>query len=131
MSGWEFFNSSNPKARKEYVCQWCNEPILVGEQHHHYWGKWEGDMQSTRMHLECADAASDSDLETLPDNTIPRGMTYQEYERCGTCEYCESLYPMTKNWNGPDICPMCEAAIKHGYLDADTELYIQTAGVTA
>ena len=88
---WEFYSSAQPKARKEHRCAWCHEPIVVGEVHHHYWGKYDGEMQSTRMHLECQEASNNSDLdETLPDETIPRGMTYGDFEARENCSWCDS-----------------------------------------
>jgi len=50
---WEFYNETYPVARKEHICEHCYEPIVVGEKHFHYWGKCNGQMQTTRLHLEC------------------------------------------------------------------------------
>ena len=89
MNGWDFVNYADPVGRKQYKCQWCREPILIGEKHHHYWGKYDGEMQDIRMHTECAKAAQRSDLDDgLPMETIPRGMTYDAYDAMDPCEEC-------------------------------------------
>ena len=47
-----------PKARKQHQCTWCYEPILIGEKYARERGICDGDPQVTKMHAECAAAAS-------------------------------------------------------------------------
>lgn len=54
---WVQLSSRQPVARKEHRCEWCTEPIIVGEKHEHYTGVYDGDFQSTRMHFECLEAS--------------------------------------------------------------------------
>jgi len=54
----EFDNMSYPVGRKAYRCEWCGQSILTGEKHVHYVGKWDGEFQNWRMHLECYNESS-------------------------------------------------------------------------
>ena len=71
----DFGNTMRPVARKEYKCAWCLGPILRGEQHVHFVGKWEGEFQNWRMHNECEEDADDNDALregfTDGDGTMP------------------------------------------------------------
>lgn len=49
----EFYSESRPKARKQYHCVECSAPILKGEVHLSYRGKWDGDFSTGRQHLLC------------------------------------------------------------------------------
>jgi hypothetical protein len=46
-------SESEPVARKPHRCIWCGEEITKGVKHFHYTGKFDGDFQSNRLHLEC------------------------------------------------------------------------------
>jgi hypothetical protein len=48
------------KPVKEHSCVWCPEKILIGEQHLRYVGKWEGEFQDWRTHVECEKAMKSS-----------------------------------------------------------------------
>lgn len=66
-----------PKARKEHVCIWCEEKILVGEKHHRQAGRVYGEFQDNRYHAECWTDASRSfregDCDFVPgQGTRPR-----------------------------------------------------------
>jgi hypothetical protein len=62
-----------PVARKQYRCEWCGEPIKIGEKHPQFVGKWEDEFQSWRMHSECYEATSRDDLS--------EGFTPYEHDR--------------------------------------------------
>ena len=51
----EFYSDSEPVARKEHHCIECAAPILKGEKHYSYNGKWAGEFGSGRQHLLCRD----------------------------------------------------------------------------
>lgn len=70
----DFYNTTTPRARKDYRCEWCGDPIPTGEQHVHFVGVWEGEWQNWRMHNECHEAAADS--EEMQD-----GLSPYEHER--------------------------------------------------
>lgn len=59
----EFGSYLYPRARKQHRCEWCGEPIPVGEKHTQYVGKWEGEFQNWRMHNECFDSADKEDRQ--------------------------------------------------------------------
>jgi hypothetical protein len=52
----EFYDYSEPVARKKHVCCECSAPIDNGEKHFHCVGKWNGDFQTYRQHLLCMEA---------------------------------------------------------------------------
>ena len=61
MMGWQHISDTTPKARKEYQCCLCGEIIPIGEKHVYRFGSDDGDGLSSRMHIECEEAASDWD----------------------------------------------------------------------
>lgn len=52
----DFYSHSEPVARKQHVCCECHAPILPGEKHFSYRGKWDGYMMTGRQHLLCMKA---------------------------------------------------------------------------
>jgi hypothetical protein len=52
----EFYYETFPRARKEYRCCECKSPIVKGEEHLHYRGKWDGELGTGRQHLLCRKA---------------------------------------------------------------------------
>lgn len=52
----EFYSHSEPVARKQHLCCECRAPILPGERHFAWRGKWDGSMNSGRQHLLCMEA---------------------------------------------------------------------------
>ncbi|MHB0998192.1 MAG: ASCH domain-containing protein [Armatimonadota bacterium] len=87
---WEFCKFAAPAAQEEYQCAWCWEPIVIGEVHIHYWGKFDGNMQDSRMHCECHRAAKG--YKYLPDIKMKRGLDEEwvpeeseEEHLCKTC----------------------------------------------
>ena len=76
-------------ARKQYACDWCGEPIEVGEMHvKGARGDWK-DLDSWRLHQECADAVRREMEDATPDDFctftrgMPRGMTTAEQKARG------------------------------------------------
>lgn len=49
----DFFNSTQPRARKDYSCDLCNQIIHKGEVYHRYSGKYDGEMFDDKYHLTC------------------------------------------------------------------------------
>ena len=74
----EFGSYRYPVGRKDHRCEWCGEPIPMGEKHTQYVGMWENEFQNWRMHNECFSAADHEDMED--------GFTPFEHER----PVCES-----------------------------------------
>jgi hypothetical protein len=81
---YEEIKHTQPKARKEYHCDWCREKILKGEKHHARTYKYEGDLHRDRMHNECFEALEKTDhdiLESGPDiDWFKRGKPITEDE---------------------------------------------------
>ena len=56
---YELLSETTPKARKDYSCIWCGEPIPKGEFHVHEVSKYDGDFQDHRWHPECIKASKE------------------------------------------------------------------------
>lgn len=68
-------------ARKAYTCEWCANPIPVGERHFQFIGKWQGEFQNWRMHPDCEDAHQRETYEgEICEATHWRGTTCGEKE---------------------------------------------------
>jgi hypothetical protein len=52
----EFYEWSEPVARKQHRCCECDAPILKGEKHFIGVGKWDGVISTHRQHLLCMEA---------------------------------------------------------------------------
>lgn len=52
----EFFSGSWPVARKEHKCCECGQTIFIGEKYGSFTGKWDGDVDTNKQHLECEEA---------------------------------------------------------------------------
>jgi len=59
------------KGNKDHKCAWCGEIIPKGEEFIHCKGKWEGDWQNWRMHLECDNAVMKSKYIDISDGFTP------------------------------------------------------------
>ncbi len=53
----EFYNWSEPVARKEHRCCECSAPIRMGEKHFVATGKWDGQLSTFRQHLLCCETS--------------------------------------------------------------------------
>lgn len=49
----EFYDETNPKARKDHRCCECSETIPKGEQYHKIVGKWDGHVSSYKLCGRC------------------------------------------------------------------------------
>lgn len=52
----EFYSARWVVARKEHKCVECGAPVFKGEKHGYFTGKWDGELESYRQHIECEDA---------------------------------------------------------------------------
>lgn len=52
----DFGHATKPVARKRHQCIHCLQFIVVGERHERFVGKWQGDFQDWRNHLDCGPA---------------------------------------------------------------------------
>jgi len=51
----DFYSVDHRRARKAHVCIECPDPIKRGERYVHISGKWDGYIDSYRMHERCHD----------------------------------------------------------------------------
>lgn len=49
----EFYNQSQPKARKDHVCEYCEQKIHKREIYSYETGKYDGDMFVRKLCLTC------------------------------------------------------------------------------
>ena len=90
----EFYNRTTPKARKEYICEYCNNPIHVGDAHSYETGKYAGDMFSRRLHFPCFNIMQKYSIENgeneftwdAIDEWI-HDVYCHECEKCDECGY--------------------------------------------
>lgn len=61
MLGWTHLRDTTPHAKREYQCYLCLKPIAVGEKHVCRAGIFYGEIDLTRMHIECEAATRDWD----------------------------------------------------------------------
>ena len=81
MSNASFGQARTPRARKPHYCAWCHVTIEVGERHFYFFGRWEGELQDWRMHLECEDAHQRETYEgEICENRHDRARTCDEME---------------------------------------------------
>lgn len=72
-------SKTNPRARKNYSCAWCDQTIFEGEVHSKWCGVSDGDFQWNRMHTDCAEACDQyfkrSGEEYFDPGAFKRGST--------------------------------------------------------
>jgi hypothetical protein len=69
---WDFFNVKTVKAAKPHSCEQCGRQIAVGTVHEYAAGKFDGDFNAYREHLECRAAWTEYSKEELRwDETAP------------------------------------------------------------
>ena len=80
----EFFEESNPIARKQHKCVECREMIQPGERYERVKGRWEGEYSSHATCIPC---------QRIRDTYCPRGycfgMLAEQIEECLGFDYRE------------------------------------------
>lgn len=56
---WTTIAETTQAAKKEHRCSWCGEQIVIGESYLRSRVVFEGEPQTNKLHIECADAAAD------------------------------------------------------------------------
>ena len=87
----EFYNSTQPKARKEYKCDLCDQTIHKGEIYNRHSGKYNGDMFDDKYHLTCKniiDAYCDAQGEGEYNNDSIQEWLHDTH--CLDCEHYEN-----------------------------------------
>lgn len=83
--GYTLISERTHKALKRYICIWCGESILPGQQYVREFSTYEGDVQKHKWHPECRDASEEYfrevDNEFSPhDMERPASQEKLEYE---------------------------------------------------
>lgn len=60
----EFYSEDFPRARKQHPCVECHAPILIGEKHLYYRGKWDGEFNTGRQHMLCREICMELNQES-------------------------------------------------------------------
>ena len=55
----EFYNSYTQKAKKEHICEACQQKILIGERYRYESGKFDRQFFDRSYHLECYNIMQD------------------------------------------------------------------------
>ncbi len=84
---WNLKEKRERRARKCYKCDWCGELIEKGETYYRSTNVVDGNIEHTRMHLECAGAVKRAEDDCDIDGegffelfAHKRGKTYKEEE---------------------------------------------------
>lgn len=84
----QLLSQTTPRARRLYVCDWCNGGIKTGERHACDSYADGGRVYNNRFHAECR-AAMHREYDLSRDDVIyltrdcPRGLTFDEYDALG------------------------------------------------
>jgi hypothetical protein len=73
----DYMASRDAKARKEHRCDWCRQPIPLGELHRVDSGHFDGYAYRLRKHWECSIASAEN----------PCVADYRNL--CDGCDHCE------------------------------------------
>ena len=106
----DFYNSTKPKARKEYKCDLCGQIIHKGEVYHRYSGKYDGEFFDDKYHLTCQriiNAYCDEMNDREYDNDSIQEWLHDKYcydckdNEDEICDYMELSCPLIrKNYEG-------------------------------
>jgi len=67
----EFWNETEPTAKREHQCDACRQPIAVGATYANMRGKFAGDFFVTKQHTECRNAEVElAQIKDLPGEML-------------------------------------------------------------
>lgn len=67
MCNWAFMRTETRKSRKEWACSWCGESVPKGEEYRAITGVMDGEIETSKMHLECGAASEEWFLDSGED----------------------------------------------------------------
>lgn len=81
---WSCMTDGERVATKEHACEHCDQPIHNGERYRFWQGRWDGEWQYTKMHMDCFEA-SQHEVDGDPDGSLcpemhRRGMSCKDME---------------------------------------------------
>ena len=94
----DFYNSTYPKAQKEYKCDLCGQIIKKGEKYHRWCGKYDGDMFDNKYHTACQRMIS----------AYCHAMDDDEYNENCVCDWLHDEYCLDCRCNEEDNCTFFE-----------------------
>ena len=79
---WSCMTDGERVSTKEHACEHCDQPIHKGERYRFWQGRWDGEWQYTKMHLDCFEACQ-HEVDADPDGSLcpemhRRGMTCRQ-----------------------------------------------------
>ena len=94
----EFYNSYTQKAKKEHICEACQQKILIGERYQYESGKFDGQFFDRHYHLDCHNVMQNFWNDSIDDDCFEyyqvRDWWYEDHcyqcslwtENGGTCD---------------------------------------------
>jgi hypothetical protein len=71
-----FYDEKRRKARKEHRCIECKLPIPKGFEYYAASGKWDGEVETMKLHEECREALNIKNRGVDCDDAIPFGCLF-------------------------------------------------------
>lgn len=87
----EFFNSRSRIARKEHICEACEQKIQSGEKCQYECGKFEGEFFTRYYHNDCYEVMQDYFNDTYDDDYFTYDYIYDWWLE-GHCYQCALWY---------------------------------------
>jgi hypothetical protein len=89
----DFFNRRDLVARKPHRCDQCRKMIPVGERHTYSAGRFDGDFQTSREHIECREAWIELARVREVDWWDPRPFLFDDELEREDREWLKSAHP--------------------------------------
>lgn len=80
----DFYDENDRVARKDHWCAECRRTIHKGRRYVEIKGKWDGDVQTHRLHNGCKDAMDHA--ASCFSDCVSIGMVREEMNECWTYE---------------------------------------------
>lgn len=84
----ETINFTTPKARKNHICDYCNDTIDKGEVYNSQTNRFEGDIYVWKAHINCSEIASLLNMHDECDDGVTAD-DFSEYINNEYSELCE------------------------------------------
>ncbi len=113
--GMDFYTEKCVKARKEHICELCNEKILAGEEYRRESGKFEGMMFSRCLHEHCYKMECEYCSEVDNEFDWSEVLEYFSDKYCYDCKH-HHRFEENDDWEECDYanvaaCPRIKALI--------------------
>ena len=69
------------KAKKQHICDWCEQPIAIGELYEREFLKFNGNVYTWKAHIKCREITSTLNMFDGPCDEGLTAESFQEYIR--------------------------------------------------